>query len=218
MNINPKIDGMLADRPMIERFMVAAICSLLGPKKVDALLADFNGRDIDWQENVAGKPLHYYNGKHVGNLRAEGMSEEAIAAVQAAYEARGLEFADAPPEEAPAAELPELAGGDDGDPDGGGGKTPPGGPAGAEGGPDAAAAAGSQLAGAVVPPEGDDLGAGAPSRDDGANPDGIKVGPYTLGDLRGKSDDDLLAMPNVGKSTLKRVRELEAQYPAPAAK
>lgn len=217
VSIDPRISGMFADQPRPIQFLAMAVCALLGEKKTGALVDEFQGRDVDWREKVAGRPLHYFNGKSAAALRdREGFGEDQIQEIRDAYEARGMVFPEtdepgrpvagsveeggplplhaAPPAEG---EAPE-AGGEEGEP---------------------ATASGDDLAGALTDadaPAGElaapTPGAApveAPPRP--APPDDLEIAGHKFSDLRGKTDEQLLAMPNIGKATLTRIRQLEAE-------
>jgi hypothetical protein len=214
--IDPRVSAMFRTQPKPIQFLAAAMCALLGAKKTAALVDAFAPRDVDWRQVVAGKPLHYFNGKNAAALADEGFAPEQIQEVRDAYTARDMEFpeTDAPadPDAATAPETPPaapLVGGKQGTvavPGSGNAPRPPGDLGGALTRPDDPAGGGPDA------PPGD--GEGDSGEPDGGTPENPTVAGYRLSELAGKTDEQLLGMQGIGRATLTRIRQMEAERAA----
>lgn len=226
--IDPRIGSMVSDKTPYERFIVMALIELLGERKTTQMLDAIQTRDVDWTEVVAGQPMYHWNSKTKLQIAKElsGGAEikspddvsddvkEKLDAIEAALDARGLDF----PENLKSDTTPAAADEESDTVDSG------------DGDDTAAAEDGSDT---ILGGDGDEDNQPPLTRSNASNPvqpaanrpvggeDEAHFAGYPYSQLRGKSDAELLSMENIGSKTIEKIREYEAdqagQQPPPAA-
>lgn len=183
--LDPRISAMSQGQPPLIQFIAAALCSLLGKSETDKLIDQYAPRDIDWTEKVAGHPMHWWNGKTRDQIMQQLKTEPGDAKKRLSEIEDALDARGLQFPEDYAKEHPEEFPGDN-----------------------------IRMAG-----EGDDKGDGDIVEGDEGEPDNsapseeTKFAGYPYSELRGKSDQELLAMQNVGERTIAKIREFEAANP-----
>lgn len=181
---DPRIANMFANESPAIRFIAAALAMALGPAKTSKLIDQFSPRDIDWTEVVAGAPMHHWNGKTRSQV-VKQVGEEGADKVAEALKKRELKFPEPP--KATESDSAEPGGEEEQFP---GDEIPPAGTS-------------ESKPAAAIPP--------APQTQESAPPEGERVfAGYPYSELRGKTDDELRAMPNIGDRTIAAIREFEA--------
>jgi hypothetical protein len=203
-----------------QRFIIQVLAAIalviIGRDSLEQIIAPFAPKGTDFRERIAGHTFIYYRGKTRKNLEDEGLTPEQIQQVIDAHHARGMTFGDEQPptatdaatDEGAAARDNSTQGADTGSGEGyqGAGKPSDAGSPQAPGG-----AAPTNPASSVPPasPATGTLAANATSPTPAAPASEPVFAGKKLSELAGKTDDELLKLPNVGPATVKAIREAE---------
>lgn len=180
--LDPRIDGLLRRETPGIRLLVVGLFALLSPTQREQVIDELNPRDPDNQSPVGGMPLLHWYGKDRGAVRTEiGDDPDRFAEIEQGLVERGI-WPEKDEEATP--KMQKV-------------KVPP-----AKGHPN-----GAQISGGAEIPEDAKDAKPVPTTKRDEEP---TFGGHKLSDLVGKTDEQLLALPNIGKAAIKRIREAEA--------
>jgi hypothetical protein len=201
IELDPRIAPIFQnERPAI-RLIALAVFSQVSGRELDRIIGQFGEKSIDWTEIVDGRPLLHYNGKTRQQLEREGLHPDTIAKVEDALDRRGLTLVnDQPP---PPREVGEVRAGDGSVREGDVVRDPTL----ADKSIDKSIDTSGQERTGQPPP-------GQPNAQTGQEP--VIVG-HPLSQLRGKSDQQLLAMQNIAPTTIPLIRQAEKDHPVQQA-
>lgn len=205
---NDRVRRMLRGATRAERFIIAAITAEMPDEKIDALMDAFDDKPMDNQEIVAGQAYVNWYGLTRGDLERRGLDKKQIQEIAAAHKSRGVDFGDdeSTTDEANTPEDPMTRRPAALNPPG---PVPPPDPATHTTTPPATGDAGGGAVTAGIGldatlPGGD--GGGGEHGDGQDSDDDQVIAGRPLSEYDGKSDDEILAMDNVGDKTLDKIR------------
>jgi hypothetical protein len=201
--------GETPTQRFILQCLAALVVAIVGAPALEEIIGEYAPKGTDHRERIAGRPFIYYRGKTRANLEDEGLTPEQVQQVIDAHHARGLAFDDEAAPNADSENATTAASTGSGTEYQDAAKTPDTGP-GTPGSPATAAAptapAGSASASTAA--------AGRPAASPAATgtiapaAEPIVAG-RKLSEFAGKTDDELLKMPNVGPATVKAIRDAQ---------
>jgi hypothetical protein len=242
--MDPRITDLFRGESPAQRLIGLAVMSLLSEDQQNALIDSLDERGPDMREIVAGKNFSHWYGRDEKSLKAEGLTPAQVKEISEAHKARGMELSSgepapapsgrrgaastAPPKPSPAfrAEAAErVRAGAGSAVDQAEGTLIPGTPESVVLRPDGSAhdirtgdpgfnsraQEDAHRRGEIDVSKGDDV-----ERNTSDQP--VVFGGHEYGSLEGKTDDELLAMDNIGPATVKAIRTHERKLKASASR
>lgn len=182
-----QLNPILRGATTAERFIILAIAAMLDPHELEAVLTQLNGESANFERTVAGHSLVHWVGKTRAQVRAEAGNKAHE--VEKAFAASGLRFSD--PEMPPGVNrLRQVS-------------TPSTGVVEVK-----AAQTGAVATGRDSDPE-------TPADDKNDDSEPTAQG-FKYSELAELTDDQLLEMDGIGKATVEKIRQWQANQTKPA--
>lgn len=188
--LNPRVRGLMAGRPVHERFIIAGLSAIMGPEVLNVILNDVRPAAPDLSRVVQGQRLHWWVGKSREQIKRELPDDANVDEVIAALMEAGYEQV---PEQPIVRDPAELA--------------------------DDRSRSALVLPRIPTAPPGPDAPRPQRAADSVEQPAPAPVTEPTFGDeqlafseVRGMSDSELRQIPGVSTNAIREIRRLELQY------